>query len=123
LIGADGDAVRRHRERLACQIFLELPALPRDGEESDQHRDSRAEKETRWVHTCASASERVNEGMAWEIWFCNLRFALSRTRTCFGGMCGPIEASRGVRAAQIPLSISDTCHSNSPPVFQGAPND
>ena len=57
LIGADGDAGRRHRERLACQISSDPPALSRDREESDQHRDSRAEKETRWVHTCVSASE------------------------------------------------------------------
>jgi hypothetical protein len=61
LIGADGDAGRRHEERLACQIFPELPALPRDCAESDQHRDGRAEKETRWVHTCASPSERSSE--------------------------------------------------------------
>jgi hypothetical protein len=39
LIGADGDAGRRHQERLACQNFSDLPALPRDREESDRQRD------------------------------------------------------------------------------------
>jgi len=100
LLGADGDAVRRHQERLACQIFFELPALSRDREESDQHRNRRAEKETRWVQTCASASERVQQGMACEIRVRNLPCGHSMTKTSSGGKCGPIEASRGVRAAQ-----------------------